>query len=315
MFDKKNKKELQRISWLVLLVISFSSLLYFNSRLGWFSEVLHASIELGTIKLSLYLAIKAIFTGLFFFWFSSFLLENGEQKIMKLRGMKHSNRTLIYKAFQISIYAVLFLVFLDIIGVNLTAFAVVGGALGIGIGFGMQKITSNFISGLIILFEKSIENGHLIELESGILGFVRKIGARYTLVETFENREILIPNEDIITSKLTNWTFTNTLARTSIDVGVAYGSDLRLVERLILLAATSHEKIAKDPKPLCFLMEFGDNSINFRLLFWVLDVIDGRMRPKSDVMFAIDDAFKTHNVEIPFPQRDIYVKNFKELRK
>ena len=198
---------------------------------------------------------------------------------------------------------------LDVLGIDLTAFAVVGGAIGIGIGFGLQKITSNFISGLILLFEKSVEEGDLIELNDGTIGYVRSTGARYTLIETFESREIMIPNEDFITNRVTNWTFSNSQGRIEINIGVAYGSDLDQVSEILINAAKEHPRCSKQPAADSFLVDFGDNSINFTLYFWVDDIVEGLKRPKSDVLFSIWRKFKDNNIEIPFPQRDVHIKN------
>ena len=154
----------------------------------------------------------------------------------------------------------------------------------------------------------------MVELSDGTVGFVRHTGARYTLVETFENREIMIPNEDFITNRVTNWTFTNSKGRIDINIGVSYGSDLDKVYKLILEAAEENPNCSKDPKPECYLREFGDSSVNFLLYFWVDDIIKGKNRPRSEILFTIWRKFKEHNVEIPFPQRDLHIKNPEALK-
>ena len=177
----------------------------------------------------------------------------------------------------------------------------------------MQKITSNFISGLILLFEKSARVDDLIELEGGLFGYLRYTGARYTLVEAVDGREVMIPNEDFITGKVTNWTYSHSKARVEIPVGVSYNSDLEKVKKLMLEAATEHKKCLKDPAPQCYLRKFGDNAVDFTLFFWIADIIDGRMQPQSDVMLSIWKKFKENDIEISYPQRDVFVKNFGEL--
>jgi len=297
-------------------VISFLSLgfLGYLQPIKEFLDSDTLSFRVGEMHFSVYLLTKAAICIVILFWLAVIFSEFGEKKIKKLRKIKASNRALITKAFQIIVYFVISLIVLDILGIDLTALAVLSGAVGIGIGFGLQKITSNFISGLILLFEKSVEEGDLVELEDGTVGFVRHTGARYTLVETFESREIMIPNEDFITKRVTNWTFSNSRGRIGIDIGVSYGSDLDKSYELILEAANEHPRCSKDPIAECYLVDFGDSSVNFTLYFWVDDIVEGRKRPRSDVLFSIWRKFDENNIKIPFPQRDLHIKNSDALK-
>ena len=222
--------------------------------------------------------------------------------------MRSASRSLVLKLVQIFIYFIAFILSLDIIGIDLTTLTVFGGALGIGLGFGLQKISSNFISGLILLMEKSVEEGDLIELTDGTFGFIRKVSARFTLVETFDGKEILVPNEDFITSRVVNWTYSNPHGRVEIPVGVSYGSDIEKAKQLILEAAKEHPRCVSEPEPQCFLRNFGDSSVDFILHFWVADVVQGRWGPQSEVMFSIWNKFAENGIEIPFPQRDLHLK-------
>jgi small-conductance mechanosensitive channel len=197
---------------------------------------------------------------------------------------------------------------MNFLGIDLTALAVFSGDLGIGIGFGLQKVTSNFISGIIILFEKTVQNDDLIELNDGTLGFLRNTGSRASLIETYDGKEVMVPNEDLITNRVINYTHSNKKARIKINIGVSYDCDLEKAQKLILEAAKEHPRTTKDPEALCFLEEFADSSVNFILLFWVNDVIEGRYGPRSDVLFSIWNKFKENNIEIPYPQRDIHIK-------
>ena len=230
---------------------------------------------------------------------------------LKVSDKKISANDLINKlpkALQILIYFIAFQVGMNFLGIDLTALAVFSGALGIGIGFGLQKITSNFISGIIILFEKTVQNDDLIELNDGTLGFIRNTGSRASLIETYDGKEVMVPNEDLITNRVINYTHSNKKARITINIGVSYDCDIKKAQELILEAASEHPKTAKEPEPLCFLREFADSSVNFLLLFWINDVIDGRYGPQSDVLFSIWEKFKENNIEIPYPQRDIHIK-------
>jgi small-conductance mechanosensitive channel len=267
------------------------------------------AFQVGEKRISAYLVVKALIAMALLFWMAGIFSNLSEKKVKALRKINASNRALITKALQIFIYFIAALIALDILGIDLTALTVLGGAIGIGIGFGLQKITSNFISGLILLFEKSIEEDDLVELEDGTAGFVRHTGARYTLIETFEGRELMIPNEDFITKRVTNWTFSNTKGRIDIDIGVSYSSDLDKVSELILEAANEHPRCSRNTDAECFLVGFGDSSVNFTLYFWVDDIIEGRKRPRSDVLFSIWRKLKENNIEIPFPQRDLHIKN------
>jgi small-conductance mechanosensitive channel len=258
--------------------------------------------------LSPYKILSALFILAVFMWFSSGIAGLAERQINGVQNLKDSNKALLSKAATLAIYLIFTAVALDQIGIDLTAFTVVGGAIGIGLGFGLQKITSNFISGIILLAEKSVERNDLIELSDGTQGFVKHIGARYSLIETFDGKEVMVPNEDFVTNRVVNWTLTSTQGRVEIAVGVAYGSDIDLVHETLLEAAREHPRATKDPAPQCFLDNFGDSSINFSLYFWVEDVTAGRREPRSDVQRAIWRKFQERGIEIPFPQRDLHIK-------
>lgn len=272
------------------------------------------SFQLGETHFSAYLIAKAAIIIIVLFWLAGIFTDFGEAHIKKIDSLKTSNRILIAKIFQIITYFIAFLIALNILSIDLTGLAIFSGAIGIGIGIGLQKISSNFISGLILLFEKTVVEGDLIELDDGTAGFVRHTGARYTLIETFESREIMIPNEDFITNRVTNWTYTNTMGRVEINIGVSYGCDIKKACSLILEAANEHPKCSKVTPADCFLVEYGDSAVMFTLYFWVDNVIDGRKKPQSDVLFAIWDKFAENNIEIPFPQRDIHIKNPEALK-
>jgi small-conductance mechanosensitive channel len=296
---------------LVLLVVGFLSLDFLEmlQPIKAFIDSEDLSIHIGETRLSIYLMTKALITIVMFFLLTGIISEFGEKRIKAIKGIHSSNKALINKAFHIFVYFIGFLIGLNVLGIDLTAFAIFGGAIGIGIGFGLQKITSNFISGLILLFEKSIENGDMVELSDGTYGLIRKTSARYTLLETFEGREMMIPNEDFIINRVTNWTFNNRKGRLEINIGVAYESDIEKAMELILEAANEHSRCIHDPKPSCYLKEFADSSVNFMLFFWVADVSKGRYRTKSEVMLSIWRKFKEHDIAIPYPQRDIHIKN------
>ena len=267
------------------------------------------SITLGSFKLTPWVFLKSLAIVSAFMWGTSLVSHQFKKRLKHVRGIRSETKEILVKMFDVFVYFIAFLVALNMLGINLSSLAVIGGALGVGIGFGLQKITSNFISGIILLFEKSIKIGDLVELDGGIYGFVRHLGSRYTLIETFDGKEVLTPNEDFITNRVTNWTYSSTVGRIEISVGVAYNSDLRLVHELMLTAAREHPACVDDPPAKCFLSEFGDSSVNFTLMLFVRDVTLGRLEPKSEIMFSIWDKLKENGVEIPFPQRDIHIKS------
>ncbi|PHZ83553.1 mechanosensitive ion channel family protein [Paremcibacter congregatus] len=295
---------------LALLVVAFLSLgfLGYLKPLQAFLDSNALAFTVGEVRFSAYLLLKAVLTVIIAFWLAGIFAEFGETRIKQLTKLKASNRALLTKVFQILVYFIALLITLDVMSIDLTGLAIFSGAVGIGVGFGLQKITSNFMSGLILLFEKSVEEGDLVELDSNTVGFVRQTGARYTLVETFEGREIMIPNEDFITNRVTNWTYSNNQGRIDINIGVSYGSDLDTAYALILEAAQEHPRCSRSPGPECFLVDYGESSVDFTLYFWVDNIIDGRKRPRSDVLFSIWRKFKENKIEIPFPQRDLHIK-------
>ena len=301
------------LAWLLLMIAGLGlAALIGSDRLQSVINFLDSdslSFSVGDVRLSVYLVAKALFIILVLFWLSSISLGFIEKKVVSIQSISSSNSALFLKAIQFAVYFFLILFSFKLIGVDLTAFAVVGGAIGIGIGFGLQKITSNYISGVILLLEKTIENDDLIELNDGTFGFVRHNGARYTLIETFNGKEIMVPNEDFITNKVVNWTYSNKKGRVDIPIGVSYKSDIKKARELILEAASEHPRCTIEPEPECYLREYGDSSVNFLLLFWVDDVTEGRYKPQSDVMFSIWEKFKENDISIPFPQRDVHLIN------
>lgn len=193
-------------------------------------------------------------------------------------------------------------------GVNFTSLAVIAGALSVGIGFGMQNIVNNFVSGLILLFEQPIKRGDWIRV-GDTEGYVRKISVRSTVIQTFDRADVIVPNSDLIATQVTNLMLQDRLGRIKVAVGVAYGSDTKLVKKLLEEVAINHQLVISDttaPKPQAFFIEFGDSSLNFELRCFIQDV-DQIFVVRSDLNFAIDAAFRANNVQIPFPQRDLHV--------
>jgi len=195
-----------------------------------------------------------------------------------------------------------------IVHLDLSSLAVIVGGLGIGIGFGLQNIVSNFISGLIILAERPIAIGHRVEV-GGVAGQVTKISLRSTVVVTNDNITIIVPNSNFITNPVTNWSYGDPKVRLRLPVGVAYGSDVEKLRRVLLEAAADNLAVLKDPAPMVRFLEFGESSLNFELAVWTIDMAHRPTRFRSDLYFAMERKLRENNIEIPFPQRDLHLRS------
>jgi small-conductance mechanosensitive channel len=186
--------------------------------------------------------------------------------------------------------------------------AVIAGALGVGIGFGLQNIVSNFVSGLILLTERPIQIGARVDV-GGTMGDVIRIGARSTTIVTNDNITIIVPNSEFITGRVINWSIGDPKVRFRIPIGVSYGSDPRVVERLLIEVAEANPHVLKNPEPTVRFVECADSSLNFELRVWSVDMVTRPGALRSELNFAIWDKFKQHGIEIPFPQRDLHLKD------
>jgi len=270
------------------------------------------AISIGKVRISIYTAIQAFVILSIVFWVSGVISRKTKIYFSGKSNLKASTKGMISKVIDIIVYFVVFIIILRVFGVDMTTFAVIGGAVGVGIGFGLQKISSNFISGIILLMEKSVEIGDIVELDNGaIYGAITHFGSRYTLIEAMDGKEIMVPNEDFIVGKVTNWTHNNKRGRVEIKVSISYDSDIRKAQEIIVQSAAEHPRCLNYPAPECFVTNFGDSAIDIIIFFWVGDVSAGRFGPKNDVMIKIFDRFKENNISIPFPQREVIVKHQK----
>ena len=269
------------------------------------------SITLGSVHISVLSILKSILIMSIVVWMSSAISSAGKSQIQKSRGLKPSTKEVLIKVLDITLISLVVIIVLNSVGIDLTALTVIGGALGVGVGFGLQKITSNFISGLILLFEKSIKIGDLIQIDESIHGWIRHLGSRFTLIETFDGTEVMIPNDDFITSRVTNWTYSNTKGRIFLDIGVGYDSDMDKVKELLEEAAKEYSGTALYPKPIVHMKDFGDSAVIFNLSLFINDASQGLLLPRSDILFSVWRKFKEHNIEIPFPQRDVHIRESK----
>jgi small-conductance mechanosensitive channel len=201
-----------------------------------------------------------------------------------------------------------FIIVLQTIGIDLSAVTVLAGALGVGIGFGLQNITNNFVSGIIILFERPIKVGDRIEV-GDISGDVVNISMRSTTIVTNDNISIIIPNSDFISSKVINWSYTDRNIRFNIPVGVSYNEDPEIIRKILMEVANENKAVLNKPEPDVLFKEYGDSALVFTLRIWTQQYINRPDILKSEIYYAVFKKFKEHNIEIPFPQRDIHIKN------
>ena len=212
------------------------------------------------------------------------------------------------KIIRITFIFVAVLVAISGLGIDLTALTVLSGAVGVGIGFGLQKVVSNFISGIIILLDQSIKPGDTIELGE-TFGWIRELRARFVSVITRDGREYLIPNEDFITTQVINWSFSDKYVRLDVPFGVSYDSDPHEVTELAIEAASRVDRVETKVKaPVCWITAFGDSSIDFLLRFWITDPQAGLTNIRGKVLLALWDAFKENGIQIPYPHREVLVK-------
>lgn len=216
-----------------------------------------------------------------------------------------NSQFLIMRLVNFVIVLIAVLMVLSVLQIQLTGLAIVFGFLSVGIGFGLQNITSNFISGIILLFERPIRVGDRITIGDTI-GVIQAINIRATHINTPDNIDVIVPNSQFIEQMVINWSLKDTKIRIRVPVGVAYGSDTRLVKRILLEVAQAQSEVLKQPEPIVRFLRFGDSSLDFELLAWIPDG-SFRLDITSDLNFAIDHAFREHDVTIPFPQRDVHV--------
>jgi len=228
-----------------------------------------------------------------------------DKRIQQVDELTPSLRVLLGKILRIALVVFAVMIAMQSLSIDLTALTVLSGAVGVGIGFGLQKVVSNFISGMIILLDQSIKPGDTITLGE-TFGWIRELRARFVSVVTRDGREYLIPNEDFITTQVINWSFSDKFVRLDVPFGVAYDSDPHEVTRLAIEAAASVDRVdANYNRPVCWMTEFGDSSINFVLRFWIDDPQRGLTNIRGKVLLALWDTFKEHGIKIPFPHREV----------
>jgi small-conductance mechanosensitive channel len=270
------------------------------------------ALELGNIRLSLWMLVQAALALGLLLFAARFLSRAMSSGIRRNEDISPSMQVLAIKFVQVALYAGAFFAGLKVIGVDLTGLAFLSGAIGVGLGFGLQKVVSNLVSGVIILLDKSIKPGDVISLGE-TFGWIDTLGARYTSVVTRDGKEYLIPNEDLITGQVVNWSHTSEFVRLDIHFGTSYGNDPHEVRAIAIEAAASVDRVLTAPRPpVCHIVGFGDSSVDYILRFWIDDPTGGLTNIRGAVFLALWDAFKAGGVDIPFPQREVRLLEGKE---
>lgn len=266
------------------------------------------TLKLGNASFNLYQVLTSALLLAILLSVAAFVARQTERRLQSTTGITPAGRVLINKTLRTGLYILAILISIESVGIDLTALAVIGGAVGFGIGFGLQKIVSNLISGVILLMDKSIKPDDVITVEN-TYGWVNKLGARYVSIITRDGIEHLIPNETLITEPVSNWTHSDANIRLRIPLGVAYGTDLDEATKLGCAAAAKQDRVLKEPAPRCLVKAFGESAINLEIRFWIKDANEGVSNVKSDVMLEIWRLFREEGIEIPYPQRDLHIRS------
>ena len=266
-------------------------------------------VGVGNIQFSLMSIVRGVIAGSILFWLGQWSNGHTTAMISKNEEMRPSLRQLSIKVVEFLIFGLAFILLMNIMGINLGALAVIGGAVGVGLGFGLQKIASNFISGVILLLEGQATVGDFVALDGGEEGKIVKMMARAVILETFDGRWIVVPNEDFIVTRVVNYSDSGSANRYEADFSVSYDTDINLVPAIVEAAVAKHPGVLDLPfPPDCELRGFGDSGINFAVEFWVNGLDDGPNKFTSDVLFIVWNALRDNDIQIPFPQRVVEIK-------
>ncbi len=267
-------------------------------------------VPLGNMSFDLLWALKFGVVGGIIFWFGQWSNSQSTTFLTKQEEMRPATRQLAIKAAEVAIFGAAFLVLMNIMGVSLTSLAVLGGAIGVGIGFGLQQIASNYVSGIILLLEGQATVGDYVELDGGESGTIVKMMMRSIILETFDGRWIVVPNEHFITTRVVNYSDQGSANRYEANFSVSYDTDINKVPAIIEAAVAKHPEVLTEPEaPDCELRGFGDSGIDFSVEFWVNGIDDGTKKYTSDVLFLIWNALRDEGIEIPYPHRVVEFKN------
>ncbi|MFD1340965.1 mechanosensitive ion channel family protein [Litorisediminicola beolgyonensis] len=264
------------------------------------------AISFGDMRLSAWIVLQAAVMLAVLITLARFVATASSARIRANEDISPSMQVLAVKILQVALYGAAFFLGLKLVGVDLTGLAVLSGAIGVGLGFGLQKVVSNLVSGVILLLDRSIKPGDVISL-GDTFGWINALGARYVSITTRDGKEYLIPNEDLITGQVVNWSHSNDFVRLDVYFGTAYGDDPHLVRKVAIAACAGTPRVLADRAPVCHIVGFGDSSVDYILRFWIRDPTGGLTNIRGNVYLALWDAFQEHGISIPFPQREVRV--------
>lgn len=298
---------------LIVVIWIWAALNIFHLIEPWLAFQSHVVFNLGGVKISLHHVFRSILGFLVLYWLALNLSIIWRFWLRAGSRLSPAAQILLDRLGTIFFFTAAVFLVLTYLGLDLTVFALFGGALGLGLGFGLQKIFANLVSGFILLADKSIKPGDVIQLGDKY-GWINFLGTRYISVITRNGTEHLIPNEKLITGEVINWSYSQNLFRLKVPVGVDYATDLEKARDLMLESAAATERVLKDPEPSCHLVSFGDNAINLELRVWINDPAQGIGSVKSNLLWGIWRRFKDQGIEMPYPQRDVHLKSIPEVR-
>lgn len=303
----RNKFLQSLVTWALWITIT----LYYLGLLDEVTAFLDSlGISIGDFNLSMLTLIQAIVAIGALITLARLFTSAAASSIRQNDDISPSMQVLAVKVLQVVAFGAAFFIGLKMVGVDLTGLAVLSGAIGVGLGFGLQKVVSNLVSGIIILLDKSIKPGDVISI-GDTFGWINSLGARYVSITTRNGTEYLIPNEDLITGQVVNWSHSNDFVRLDIHFGTAYNDDPHVVRKLAIEAASGVDRVLTARPPVCHIVGFGDSSVDYILRFWITDPSGGLTNIRGNVFLALWDTFQQAGVSIPFPQREVTLMNDK----
>ncbi|MFW6287749.1 MAG: mechanosensitive ion channel family protein [bacterium] len=305
----KSKIFTRFLSVFVWIIAALKIMNVYDKIVNYLSQI---TFSIGDYTVSLTTIIKSVIIISILIYIADKISDLLDRKINNVESMTPAARILTRKFSRIFLMIIAGLIGLSTLGIDLTAFAFIGGTLGVGLGFGLQKVVSNFVSGIIILADKSVKPGDVIEINENY-GYINSLGTRFVSLITRGGKEFLIPNEDFITQTVVNWSYSDRMVRIDVPIGISYNSDLRGVIKLIQDSIKDIDRIMQDPEPKCIVKEFGESSIDLIFRFWISDPDHGVANVKSEVLLLIWDVFKENDIEIPYPQRDLHIIKEKDV--
>ena len=279
--------------------------LYYLGLVEAFRSLLdNLAIEFGEFRLSALILINALIAVGILITMARLFTQSAVVRVRRNEAISPSMQELIVKLMQVVLYGAAFFIGLKAVGFDLTGLAVLSGAIGVGLGFGLQKVVSNLVSGIIILLDKSVKPGDVISIGE-TFGWINALGARYVSITTRDGREFLVPNEDLITGQVVNWSHSNDFVRLDIYFGTAYTDAPHEVRRIAIEACSGVSRVLSSRAPVCHIVGFGDSSVDYILRFWITDPTGGLTNIRGNVYLALWDAFQANGISIPFPQREV----------